>query len=275
MEACLAWQDVALFDFGPAMTYGILATTNTYPTDVAGIEAYLDGTDFQPGTAASLSRIGLPALDYLLNAEGSWARFSDEEGYAEHVVAQCAFASESAQSVVSAWEDYAPVFEASTGTEMGSSMGELLNAFCRVYESNTRRQKLGLPCGAATFSATPLPDHVEAYFAGDWSVELLKRAVEAFDHLIRGGEGLGLDDYLQNLGAEHHGGDLASEIALQTEEVLEALGNLSSPLSSFVETDTDVCLEVYAELQALVVLWKVDMMSALGVLVTYQDNDGD
>jgi len=33
--------------------------------------------------------------------------------------------------------------------------------------------------------------------------------------------------------------------------------------------------EVYAELQALVVLWKVDMMSALGILVTYQDNDGD
>ena len=34
-------------------------------------------------------------------------------------------------------------------------------------------------------------------------------------------------------------------------------------------------VEAYAELQALVVLWKVDMMSSLGLLITYQDNDGD
>ena len=31
----------------------------------------------------------------------------------------------------------------------------------------------------------------------------------------------------------------------------------------------------YAELQKLIVLFKVDMPSRLGVLITYQDNDGD
>ena len=33
--------------------------------------------------------------------------------------------------------------------------------------------------------------------------------------------------------------------------------------------------ETYSEIQKLIVYWKVDMPSRLGVLITYQDNDGD
>jgi hypothetical protein len=50
---------------------------------------------------------------------------------------------------------------------------------------------------------------------------------------------------------------------------------MQDPLASFVVDQQQASLDVYAELQALVVLWKVDMMSSLGVLITYQDNDGD
>ena len=54
-----------------------------------------------------------------------------------------------------------------------------------------------------------------------------------------------------------------------------ALLSLEDPLAEFVVAQQPMSFEVYAELQALVVLWKVDMMSSLGVLITYQDNDGD
>ena len=50
---------------------------------------------------------------------------------------------------------------------------------------------------------------------------------------------------------------------------------MEDPLAQFVVERQADAFAVYTELQALVVLWKVDMMSALGVLITYQDNDGD
>jgi hypothetical protein len=50
---------------------------------------------------------------------------------------------------------------------------------------------------------------------------------------------------------------------------------LEDPLAEFVVNQQATSFDVYSELQALVVLWKVDMMSSLGVLITYFDNDGD
>ena len=32
-DACMAWQHAQLFDFGPATSRALLATTNTFPTD--------------------------------------------------------------------------------------------------------------------------------------------------------------------------------------------------------------------------------------------------
>ena len=63
---------------------------------------------------------------------------------------------------------YRDTFVSSTGTEAGSSIGELLNAFNRVYEANIRKGKLGLPNGIITFSQTPQPGLVEAPFAAEW-----------------------------------------------------------------------------------------------------------
>ncbi len=50
---------------------------------------------------------------------------------------------------------------------------------------------------------------------------------------------------------------------------------MHDPLGQYVVENQEATYEVFAELQALVVLWKVDMMSSLGVLITYQDNDND
>jgi hypothetical protein len=50
---------------------------------------------------------------------------------------------------------------------------------------------------------------------------------------------------------------------------------MNDPLADYVVDSQDATFEVFEELQALVLLWKVDMMSSLGVLITYQDNDND
>ena len=92
---------------------------------------------------------------------------------------------------------------------------------------------------------------------------------------VQGDANLGLDDYLISLGDTEFGQQLDADIQAQLMATEAALNRLENPLSEFVVDQQQEAFEVYAELQALVVLWKVDMMSALGILVTYQDNDGD
>ena len=86
---------------------------------------------------------------------------------------------------------------------------------------------------------------------------------------------MGIDDYLISFGDVEYGSILDSDIKAQIISSKQAISTLENPLSDYVVNNTAEANEVYQELQALVVLWKVDMMGALGVLVTYIDNDGD
>ena len=160
-----------------------------------------------------------------------------------------------------------------------------MNSFNQVYEQNVRKQKLGLPVGisGAIDIGNSLPDKVEAFYANTYSVDLLYEALLSFQDLYNGDyylngqkiEGLGVDDYLISLGEEEYGSELDDDIQNQVEVSLAAISILSNPLSEYVVSNRDEAISVYIELQALVVLWKVDMMGSLGVLVTYADNDGD
>lgn len=284
-EAFKSWQHVALFDFGPAADRVLLATTNTYPTDPEAIEIALAAEVWIPGTPATLDNMGLPALDYLLN-EGTAEEVSNAMGYGEdrraHLLRLSSELKSNAEAVLEAWNvQYLETFKASTGTEMGSSMGELLNAFNRVFEANIRRQKLGLPSGISTFTQTPRPNLVEAPYAATWSVDLLHEAMLSVDRIYHGDDQHGatdlpgLDDYLISLGDVEYGQGLHEEIQSQLSTARQSVLSLEDPLSVFVVDQQEDAFTVYISLQALVVLWKVDMMSALGVLVTYQDNDGD
>ena len=272
-DAYKEWQTVQAFEFGPASNRALLETTNTYPTDTIAIVAAIGDEAWIPGTPSTLDNIGFPALDYLING------FSLSESSPEaidHIERLVDYLYVETYSVLEAWETgYRDEFVESTGTEMGSSVGEVLNAFNHVYESSVRHQKLGLPSGVSTFSQTPLPHLVEAPHAETWSVEFLKSSLEAFENIYRGGDGLGLDDYLISLGETEYGAGLDADIKVQMESSKLALELLEDPLATYVVDQQLEAFEVYTELQALVVLWKVDMMSSLGVLITYQDNDGD
>jgi len=285
-DANVAWQRAQIFDFGPASYRALLVTTNTFPTDTTEIELATESETWQGGLSSTLNSSGLPALDWMLfsmsESATSVAWNEPSSGHLNHAKRLSQFMAEEASAVLSAWNSsYRDEFVASTGTEAGSSIGELLNAFNRVYEGNIRKQKLGLPNGAMTFSGNPQPSLVESPFAGSWSIDLLTEGLNACAHLYFGDQAngasssLGLDDYLKSLGDVSYGQGLHEDIVGQLASAQAAVATMQDPLASFVVDQQQASLDVYAELQALVVLWKVDMMSSLGVLITYQDNDGD
>ena len=285
-EAYMAWQRVQLFDFGPAINRALLVTTNTFPTDTSEIVEASLAPSWTGGLPGNLDSSGLPALEWLLfsnDAATTATEWNDQaNGRLNHAQRLATFLTEEAGAVLASWiSGYRNTFVSSTGTEAGSSIGELLNAFNRVYEANIRKGKLGLPNGIITFSQTPQPGLVEAPFAAEWSVDFLAESLDACAHFYYGNanhgttEGIGLDDYLKLLGDVTYGEGLHDDIAAQLTSTATAIGSLEDPLAAFVVDQQAASFEVYAELQALVVLWKVDMMSSFGVLITYQDNDGD
>tara|TARA_B100000768_G_scaffold128553_1_gene119167 strand:- start:99 stop:1250 length:1152 start_codon:yes stop_codon:yes gene_type:complete len=281
----LDWQHASLFDFGPAMDRALLATTNTYPTDTVKIIAAFTNENWTPGLPATLSNIGLPALDYLLNhssAEEIATEMNNDSFRIDHLKRLVDYLQSESFAVLTAWEDgFKTTFVASTGTEEGSSIGLLLNSFNQVYEKSIRKEKLGLPNGIMTFSETPQPTLVEAPFAASWSIELMHEALIGCENFYFGdleqgaSQQIGLDDYLQSLGDVEYGAGLDDAISGQLTAAKAAVLTMNDPLADYVVESQAATYDVFAELQALVVLWKVDMMSSLGVLITYQDNDND
>jgi len=50
---------------------------------------------------------------------------------------------------------------------------------------------------------------------------------------------------------------------------------LPEPLSSAVQSGATAVTDAYTEIRKMTVLYKVDMCSALGVKISFQDDDGD
>lgn len=285
-NAYLAWQNVSTYEFGPADDQLLRTNLNTYPTDAAEIERNIAATSYNLQAAANLDAKGFPALDYLLYGAGTEAAVVDQytsganagkrKQYLQDV---SSLVKQRVEAVQSGWTtgDYATTFKNSPGTAVGSAIGSLVNEL--NYEIDlTKRAKVGIPSGRFT-SGAALPEQVEAYYSRT-SLELLKQAIRAqkaifMGQTATGTNGPGLDDYLDHVQAPYENGLLSDAIEAQFDAALTAANAIQVPLAEAVSTQPQAVTKVYDELQRLIVLTKTDMPAALGVTITYNDNDGD
>jgi predicted lipoprotein len=283
-EAYLAFQDVSSYEFGPAQTVALRGNLNTYPSDTVKIEnaIALGSWDFDQLQFADGK--GFPAIDVLLFGQSTSETLrlfhSDSNAMTRKDFLQ--EVSEQIQSllndVATSWspngDNYLAVFTNNKGTDVGSGTGMLVNALNKHFERYLRDGKIGIPVGVRSLGIA-LPEKCEAYNSGV-SLALAVKNVRAIERMYNGNNlnnssGIGLDDNLIGIGAS----DLDNAIQQQIAVSLAALEGLSDPLSENIINDQAQVEAAYAELQKLIVLFKVDMPSRLGVLITYQDNDGD
>ena len=189
-----------------------------------------------------------------------------------------------AESVNIKWSsnggNYVNQFNGANGTDAGSSLGQVINALTQHIERHLRDGKLGIPNGNRNFSGTSLPGHVEALYYGNTSIELALENLNAIEAFYNGSnndgvEGIGLDDYLISLGAEYNEGTLNDAIKAQFAACRNKLNAIPKPLKESLTSNKANIDEAVKELQRLIILFKADIPSATGVLITYQDNDGD
>lgn len=267
----IAWQQVSPYRFGPAEDRDLHARVNTYPADTAAIEGVIQSGNFD---GLENDQRGFAAIAWVLYRQDALQTLQSDANAMDYLNAQCADATSLVDQVKNDWGSYQETFTTSLGASAGSGLSLYLNSFVFDYE-DLKRNKLALPLGLLTLG-TPLPDRTEAYHAG-YSAELAIAHIEASINAFEVTGDQGLDDLLDQAGAFHSPSnrDLSVAISEELAEARIALDQLIDPLSAQVVDDPITVEEVYNELQEVVVLIKADMPSALGVSITFTDNDGD
>jgi predicted lipoprotein len=283
--AYLQWQSTSAFEFGPAATVSLRVNTNTYPASVDQINANVTSGTYNPLLLANLAAKGLPALDYLLFGTGAdntaiLAMYTTDSNAAKRKTYLASLSTEiktNINTVVTGWSTYKATFISADGTDIGSSVGQLVNQLVYDYEI-LKNYEVGIPAGVQSMGAA-LPQKVQAYYS-QISLQLAIAHIQAVQNIYLGksstADGLGLDDYLVQANAKSSSGaSLNDAIKAQFASALAKLQALTNPLSTNITTNQAQVTAAYTELQKLTVMLKTDMTSSLGILITYGDNDGD
>jgi len=281
------YQLMSLFEFGPSESEIIRASFDTYPTDTIQIQSNIATGTYNLGLPANIDAKGLPSLDYLLYgkniSDASIVTLFDTDVNAANRVSYFNACLSEMQTklnaVISTWSSgYKGSFISNTGSEIGSSLGLLVNQL-NFEVDLLKNGKIGIPLGKKSLGAQ-LPETCEAYYAQNISVELAKTCLVNIENVYlgrsqNGNDGLGLDDYLDAIGAQYNTGTLNDAIKNQFAIAKSKLALVNEPLSNSVISDMTTVDNAYIEIVKLLVLLKTDMPSALGIVITYQDGDGD
>jgi predicted lipoprotein len=280
--AYFTYQRIDLFEFGPAENVILRMNFNVFPTDTVQIKSNINSGTYDLGSASNFDAKGLPALDYLFYGKNQTElsviqSFTASANKRQYVTDLLNDMSSKINSVINSWSSYRAAFISSQGTDVGSSIGYLVNQI--NYELDyLKNAKVGIPLGKKTLGVQE-PTKCEVYYGGQsvqYAMETLYSIENAYlGRKINGANGPGFDDYLDHIKAEYNGGPLNGAIIQQFEIAKSKLAAVQNPLSTQVMSNPAQVDAAYIELVKLLVLLKTDMPSQLGVVITYQDGDGD
>lgn len=271
-DAYLSFERISMPFLGPASSIAANSYINTFPTLTAKIEAGIQSGvyDFTVSVVSD-SIQGLPALDYLLFSTGAVAQFSatdaaNRKKYVRDVVARIKLLT---QNVLTQWNGgYRSVFIASLKTDVGSSIGLLVNQFALEMD-RMKGPRIGWPFGKQS-NGIVFANKCEAYYAG-FSAALAVENLSSLKNYYTGGAGSGIDDYLVLLKKDQ----LNKDVLAQFDVAINALKAIPDPMSAAFTNNPVLVEEAYKQVQKLLTLLKTDVASATAVQINYMDNDGD
>lgn len=277
----ISWENCSPYGFGPAEDVLLRQSLNTFPTDTNRINENIRTGEYSLMTTSNFKAKGLPALDYLLfgyDLSAEESIFSDTKrlDYIKDLINDIYI---NVESVKNGWKTYRDSFISKTGNDVGSSLSLLVNQYIYDYEI-AKRAKIGYPLGI--YSSDVLPYNFEAPYSLR-SMTLLEENLFTFRNIFIGPDNSNstttdnIYKYLKQITASRNDSLLADMIVEKFDELDSLTNKIDMPLSRAVldESEKSKINDLYIKMQELVVLLKVDMTSAMGIQIIYQDNDGD
>ncbi|MCB9195539.1 MAG: imelysin family protein [Flavobacteriales bacterium] len=285
-EGIFAWERVAFLHFGPAENIVLREQSNTYPVDTILIQNNIATASYDLGITTNYVAKGWQSLDYLLFKETdlnvSFSNLTNQPEVIDYCLAIIGDLHTNTAYVKSSWDSYQNTFKENNASNAnGSAVSEIMNAIISHYESFIRKGKIGIPVGIFNgFTQTPMPNHCEGQYS-KLRLQLASETITYFQSFLNGisydgnSEGLGILDYANYVEATVDGKSLSEVINVQFQKILTVNDLCIEPWSEFVVSNPPISQDIYLEYQKMIPLLKVDLTSALGVIIVYQDNDGD
>lgn len=287
LDAYTTWQRVSMFETGPAETVGLRLNVNIFPANVTTIEDNITSGAYDLNLSSNRSAKGFPALDYLLYGIASddasiVAIYTGGQGaqYRQYLQDLVTDIQTLTATVLTEWQNgFRDTFVSNNGASSTASLDRLVNDYIFYYERHLRAGKMGIPGGV--FSGSVESGNIEALYAGNLSKQFFLVGLDAVQDFFNGrayngnAQGESLNSYLDALNVIKDGADLSAIINSQfntARQSVQGLGNFEQELQNNPPTNF---LNAYDEVQRIVPLLKVDMVSALSISIDFADADGD
>jgi predicted lipoprotein len=304
--AMMVWQELELMQVGPA---GSSLTTiagedlrdevYSWPTvNPCRVDQEVVGGGWvEPSwfSANLVNSYGLDAVEHIvfsgednacpaqvdINTDGSWSALGPDGVAAQRVGfarALTAHLIEQAEALQTAWspegDNFSGALALSTPDSPYADEQEALNAVFRAafyLETVTKDRKLGQPLGVLDCTTGTCPDDAE-HLGSRASMEAIAANLRGFRRLFTGGEGVGLDDLLADLGHE----SLAMDILADTDAALALAEASSVSISEGVESDPASVEVVFEAVKTVTDRLKGDLVTVLALEIPSEaagDND--
>ena len=270
----MKWQSVLAYDFGPGMENNLKTNLGTFPTDTLKVVNYIKENKYDFSTISSNVAKGFHVFDFLLFRNNSITYFSDKY-YADYGIAVISQMKALLQNTISGWNTYQNKFIASTGTESTSAFSMFVNDYIKAYEE-CKWTKVGIPLGKQSLDVVQ-PTYIETPRAKiTWKLLIanIKAVKRQFNGDMQSGkQGIGFDDYLKAVNKS----DLVSTINNEFDAIINTVQGFNEDLETMLlnPSKKKQVDDLYTQIHNLTIHLKTDMTAAFGIMITYQDNDGD
>ena len=274
LDANISFQGVKGFDFGPALDNNLLGALGTFPADTIQIASNITNGSYDLSSTDNADAVGFDALDFLFYRTQALTDLQTSTAMQTYVSAVITKMKTEAETVKNAWTSYKSTFVNGTSNASTSPFALLVNSYCRDFELS-KTTKIGIPIGKQSLNIQQ-PVYLEARRSGKGK-ELLIAAMTASQRVFSGyswdgsADGSGFDDYLNALDKN----DLVTTITTRMDYVIATPQTWSETIEERMQSNATSLSDYYDYMLATVVYLKTDMASDFGVLITYQDNDGD
>jgi predicted lipoprotein len=286
--ARVPFKQIEIFNFGPFEEEPVRlgAKIDFWPARQDSIESTLSSdrelTPESVGALGAASR-GLPVIEYLLFHSESGEvldSFTDDDGRrCAYLVAAVGDTASMATELREAWDPEVGGFlneltragaGSTTFPTVESGVTEVVNRMGFICE-NIRRDKVNPQIGEEVGVAQP--EKVESRFS-DNGLEDIKSNLLAVESLFTGtykdNQVAGWDSFLKSRGV-----DLEPLFMGHLNTARAALDSVERPLTQAIFDDPDSFGAVLEPLRQLQILIQTEMLSAMGLAQTFNDNDGD
>ncbi|WP_299385229.1 imelysin family protein [uncultured Lacinutrix sp.] len=273
-----AYGKIYAFNIGDVRDQFMHLALYNWPTLPSALENVITNNDaITEELVASLSPQikTLSGLEYLLfgsDATTLNAQFINSvkrQNYLKFTAIEFEFQAKRLQGIWNTPGNYATAFIDNNETGIRDSFNRLFNGLNNLIDT-AKITKIGKPAGLENSQATN-PDQSQAYFSS-LSLSILKENINSVEEVYFNTEGVGIDDYTYHVIKNN---DLNLAIQNKINDVQNAIDAIPVPLFDAITSHPNQVETLHTELDALGILFSVDVRSILSIIITSTDNDGD